>query len=353
MSPFLTGLSSRPPLPSITRLAIYSRRVIKMAAGLTVAKLGAIFPNVTTLEYLYPDRNAIEMQLLANPFPRLTALRIRDLEFKVPDADIVPLTNTFQPVWSITKFEFNVTGNAPHFGMSLLRTFAPTLEHVYINKMHIELICDYKFVLIPVMPRLRGFRITLYKASECMGCNYVLPQLQFETENAAKKIVYGKQFPLLERIRVGFLSTHEDRETYFETVAKFLYGSFLSSDVCETLHHIDVPLPSGDRFRLRGERGLSCAYGGDDCTCWDWEGSVKFLDRVATTFPNMRYNSSFDEMRRNMRRAEVQKWIENGIELGVLDRQEEGYGGRDERLVNIEIGGVKVRLVESEEAGVI
>ncbi|OXA54010.1 Tryptophan synthase alpha chain [Folsomia candida] len=84
MSPFLTGLSSRPPLPSITKLSICSWSVAKNATGLTVAKLGPLFPNVSTLEYFDPDRNAIEMQLIANPFPRLSALRIMDIEYTAP-----------------------------------------------------------------------------------------------------------------------------------------------------------------------------------------------------------------------------------------------------------------------------
>ncbi|OXA37903.1 hypothetical protein Fcan01_27348 [Folsomia candida] len=326
VSPFLSGLSSQPPFPWITRLSIRCWSVMKNAVGLTVAKLGPLFPNVTTLEYLYPDRNAIEMQLLANPFPRLSALRISDREYETPDADIGHLIPTFRPVWSINKFEFNVIGDGGRIGMSLLRTFSPTLESVHINKMHIRLIYDYKFVFIPVMPRLRGFRVTVSGASKC---NYVLPQLQFETQNAAKKIVYDKQFPVLQRIRVGFfekVETQAERETQFETIAKFLYGSFLSgANVCDTLDELDVPLPPGE---------VQVA----------WREGIKMC--VVTTFPNVRYSSSFDEMWRNMRRVEVQKWIESGIELGVLGRCEErsgDIGGRDERLVYVEIGGIKVK----------
>ncbi|OXA54009.1 hypothetical protein Fcan01_11600 [Folsomia candida] len=227
--------------------------------------------------------------------------------------------------------------------------------------MHIRLISDYKSVFIPVMPRLRGFRIAIYGASESTGCKYMLPQLQFKTENVAKcvKIVYAKQFPVLHGIRVGLyekVRTQEDRETHFETIANFLYGSFLSGengDVCETLGEIDVPIPTGDRFKLRGERvwsGLRCGFGGATCTCWEWEDSAKFLDRIATTFPNVRYSFGIDEMRRKMRHFEVQKWIESGIKLGVLETSGD-IGRSDER--NVEIEGMKVRLVESEEAACV
>ena len=60
-----------------------------------------------------------------------------------------------------------------------------------------------KVLFIPIMPRLRVFKISL---QEWTGHGNRPRQLRFETADATQgvKIEYGTQFPVLEKIRVGF-----------------------------------------------------------------------------------------------------------------------------------------------------
>lgn len=59
-----------------------------------------------------------------------------------------------------------------------------------------------------------------------------MAQLHYETAHVVHgvKIEYDRQFPVLEKIRVGFkeeAKTDEEREKSFASTAQFLYGSFI------------------------------------------------------------------------------------------------------------------------------
>ncbi|OXA45331.1 Tonsoku-like protein [Folsomia candida] len=108
---------------------------------------------------------------------------------------------------------------------------APNLQNVHVHLLNLVMKgFQAKVLFIPIMPRLRVFKISL---QEWTGHGNRPRQLRFETADATQgvKIEYGTQFPVLEKIRVGFSKMGnkgiQSRETWVEIVTLFLYGSFI------------------------------------------------------------------------------------------------------------------------------
>ncbi|XP_035715311.1 uncharacterized protein LOC118438729 [Folsomia candida] len=341
MSAFFTNFDlSNILLPTITKLTIHpfhSYKIDRKLYAPFLTKLAPMFPNVSALSYSNPDVSELESFLNSSPppFPKLVSLAT-NCDFYVGEVSV-----GLNLGWEfIKKFEFDAYSDGVTFEKRFLPKLAPTLEFLHINNLDRE----PNSLLIPIMPRLRVFAVTF---REWRGC-YFRSRLKFETADVAKevKIEYDKQFPSLEKISVRFqqkVKTLEGRKSGFEASARFLYWSFLpkKAAVCETVHELDIQFPPKRKFKLvkldLGTRA-GCPYG--KCNRFDWEDSKTFLDRVAATFPNVKYHI-LEERRGKLRQTLMQKWIQEGVNLGFLKTKEgdAGWWKMSNVLLNVEDKG--------------
>lgn len=109
--------------------------------------------------------------------------------------------------------------------------------------------------------------------------------------------------------------TKDDEEKGFEVSADFLYKNFIPrrTAICESVRELDVLFPIGEKFRVKD--GVVDNFE----TFCEWEELTKFLDRVASTFPNVRYQV-VEERRGKLRQAEIAEWRETGVRLELLKK---------------------------------
>lgn len=132
------------------------------------------------------------------------------------------------------------------------------------------------------------------------GQLWLQPNLYFrfatEDKNTGVRLAYPKQFPVLERLIIGKEKRHNKEfkeysdNFHFETIFPFLHDSFLSraNPPCETLQHLDIPMPTEAQFRYNGtKRSGDCGHGGETCKCDGLMESSTFYELVASIFPKL------------------------------------------------------------------
>lgn len=358
---FLADFNTRNDLvfPQIRKVKFDKTRILRDGWGVwerglasietIVAKFAPLFPNARVVKFKNVEELGGNFLFSGNspPFPRMELMSIHS------DGEVDPSIRSFwesnMPLIYLTRLEFNVA-RCDTAGVILLRVFAPSLEHVHISGIDWFGVGS-NVIEIPIMEKLKIFKISRDIRSECRAVPSI--RFKFETEDVANRIRidYGKQFPVLESLVVQcktWSRNNTDPEICFESSAQFLYATFLPGNiaVCETLRKLDVPLPPRDRFRLMvgNDRTKGCSY--SVCNCWEWEKSSRFLDRVAATFPNVRYE--YLEERRLRRRAdEVKEWIKMGIAMGLLVTGS-GEGDCDGDGKGLKVGEVLVRFRKSD-----
>ncbi|OXA48753.1 uncharacterized protein LOC118436984 [Folsomia candida] len=335
-------------LPAITRLSMVPFPLRKYPAlGNIYSRLAPLLPNVDTIRLQFCEQSELEFLLCARsapapapaPFPKLTSLSVTHCfsERILIDA----FETAVAPPWALTRLEFDVRNDKKIIGPILLRNYSAGLEYVHICKVRNLVLPegrDPTVLHVPVMRNLKVFKVTRNRGT-CEAGGGV--KFQFETEDPAdggKKINYAKQFPVLQTIRIGCAGKVRETEadTWFESVAHFLYEVFAPGNgvVCETLEDLDVPLPLGEKFKLRGAKGTRCGIKQGVCDCWEWERSDVFLGRLTATFPNLRV-PRLAERGRKLREDGVKAWVRRGMELGLLERR----GIRDGMWVDLKDGG--------------
>ncbi|OXA64721.1 hypothetical protein Fcan01_00276 [Folsomia candida] len=322
-------------LPSVTKLNFNSASFLDHDTFATIiSAISPIFPNLTHLHFLMMRWKQLEFIFAKKPhhfFPKLTSFSFL-YEPNEDELSLIPPPEMF--ILNIAKFHFAVA-NYPtrrQIGPNLLRILAPVLQHFHITEVG-----DSVIVHIPMMPKLRVFKIS----RRPFKCGWSKMRLHFETEDRIRgvKINYEKQFPLLARISmkcVPFFKRGDDEENFFEATVRFLYDTFSPGNiaVCETLRELNVPLPPGDEFKFRGMRSGRDRCSGDVrnpvCNCYEWESSTTFLDHVAATFPNLQY-AFLAKSKEKVRCDAVRKWVQMGVDLGLLDKSYRICEGGDDK----------------------
>ncbi|OXA48004.1 hypothetical protein Fcan01_17109 [Folsomia candida] len=276
MSSFLTDFHPGQNLvfPSITKLGLNLHQVTGCDAfPLILAKLAALFPNVSTLGYHCGGGDALKFLFFTKPSPvrNLVSLCLRE-SMSHGHYNGLPVSPA-RFTSNITRFEFNVTRQISPWPV-LLQTFSPVLEHLRItglDERRFEMRWgDVKELVIPIMPKLKFFAISRITSIYDTNLN---EGLKFETASPLGKIDYKRQFPALQVLSVNNVGESGNE---FESTVKFLYESFLPENisVCETLRELYVPHPPRDKSRLR---------------------ETTFVDRIVATFPNLKFVMNLDQ----------------------------------------------------------
>ncbi|XP_035712360.1 uncharacterized protein LOC118437457 [Folsomia candida] len=190
---------------------------------------------------------------------------------------------------NVTRFEFN--NEAGTSGDHMFHLLAPQLEHVCISGVKtISPFIGTRFcITIPVLPRLKVFEILRQQGFQRDLEPYWFRSnlyLKFETGRDEVKLVYGEQFPVLERLRVRLVperGIQHSSNLHFKATMLFLYDTFLAEGVapCGTLKNLDISIPSGDSD-VGGRKKKRCL------DWWRWnEGIAGFCGRISTIFPNV------------------------------------------------------------------
>lgn len=311
-------------LPSITKLEVDTYNVEDYEKFVSIiTAISPIFPNVTNIHFTMIGWKQLEFLFVTKPrqFPALTSFSFQN----EPDVDEIPLIPPPEMFFvNIVKLEFSVEGYPPlcRVGPKLLQILAPVLQHVHITE-----ISSPQIVQVPIMPKLRVFKRSR-PPDKCSGSRIAL---QFKTEDSLTgvKLNYKKQFPVLAKISIKCVTQgykrEDDEEDFFEGTVRFLYDTFIPGNisVCETLCELDVPLPPGDEFKFRGMKSGRDRCSGDIrnpvCNCYEWVCSTTFLDHLAATFPNLQY-AFLAESKKKVRCDLVKKWVQMGVDLGLLDK---------------------------------
>lgn len=169
-------------------------------------------------------------------------------------------------------------------------------------------------------------RLQVFKISRSVQLTECVLGLKFETEDPANKVKlnYAKQFPVLVALSVKYTNRGEGKEErvgYFKSTVQFLYDSFTpggNMGICETLRDLDVPLPPMEMFRLVWSHWdvLSWESYSGQYKCYGWQYSMKYLDRITATFPNLRYHVFYQ-----IRSWVAKRWVQVGLDLGFLPKQ--------------------------------
>lgn len=195
-----------------------------------------------------------------------------------------------------------------HFTLSEVKNFRP----IFIKSFFGE---DNPTIVFPVMAKLRvvEFLQAQDKDNRLENNALVVPniKLKFEGSTDVIRLNYNVQFPIIKSIRISrdekcrmFSSRYAcnvrlTEEEYFEASVSFLYDSFLneSNSTSGTVKQLDVPFPSGDRFRLVGVMECHCEKYATSCRCFEWRKSSHFWDRVLAIFPNVRRYQAMEKGR--------------------------------------------------------
>lgn len=243
-----------------------------------LAKIGGLFPAVTHLQFSCLRREEFEFLLRtkAPPFPKLTALSFIDRYQQIED---LPQSLSSSILRQVSRLEFRMATWTPTFGTSLLKIFAPFLQHLDIEIENWRTAPDgQEFFDIPIMPRLQVFKIN---RSAFSGNGGWIKVIKFETEDLANNVMinYAKQFPVLAALSVNHTNRGESEKQqgmYFERTVQFLCNSFTpwgNRARCETLRELDIPLPPVEMFWLRG-LNYNYKVEGEDKTCRRYGGNV-------------------------------------------------------------------------------
>ncbi|XP_035708407.1 uncharacterized protein LOC118435954 isoform X2 [Folsomia candida] len=271
MSTFLTHFNPGQTLvfPSITKLGLNLHQVTGCdQCPLILAKFAALFPNVSTLEYICSGGDALKFLFFTkpSPFPKLISLRLRE-SGSHGHYDGQPVS----PAWftnNITRFEFNVTPQMSSCP-ALLQILSPVLEHLKITGLDGRRFVrwDVKDLVIPIMPNLKVFAVSRITSIYDTSFNEGHVGVKFETENPLGKIDYKEQFPALQVLSV---KNEGETECEFESTVQFLYYTFLPENisVCETLQKLYFPHLPRDKVSL------------------SW---TTLVDRIVATFPNLKH----------------------------------------------------------------
>ncbi|XP_035700773.1 uncharacterized protein LOC118433195 [Folsomia candida] len=196
---------------------------------------------------------------------------------------------------NITRLEVN-----PQIGDGagdLLHVLAQQLEYLcisYVPAVPTQIYHSRETLRIPILPKLKVLKI-----SRDQGGIYARHgdwqrdiSLKFDTGRDNVELVYAKQFPILERLIVRLeipitAKTSEWAKKFCgrEETRIFMGKTFLAKDLvpCETLRSLDTWFPCEEDLKMWR---CGCAHGKGVCTCAESE----FYERIATTFPNLRYD---------------------------------------------------------------
>ncbi|XP_035715093.1 uncharacterized protein LOC118438657 [Folsomia candida] len=248
-----------------------------------------------------------------------------------------PLKQNFS---NVTRLEFNIKLNDTTRKCEILNLLAPQLEHLCIsavqntgpaNNFHIS-----RSITVPIMPRLKTFEILRVPGLICSyETNWFRPYLflQFETGEDEVKLVYAKQFPVLERLIVRVvrepilwkrrkIEPRPEENLHFEATMLLLYETFLAEGVapCETLSNLDISFPpetwdvSGMIMKRRVGRD-------DELSRWGWKEEVPdFYARISKIFPHVDYHVVGKGMM-DVKMAKFKKFKEMGVTLGIFDEE--------------------------------
>ncbi|XP_035711076.1 uncharacterized protein LOC118436667 [Folsomia candida] len=293
----------------------------------------SLFPNLVTLSCL--EIGQLIVQNFLNCSPSMTCLALKYVALKDPmRLKVAHLTHLdlgflgFTPASCLTAILKIISGTLRHLKFSQVRNTTPTLNSLRSP------------ILVPIMPQLRVFELVQnqFRDREGYRDSPLRPDLilKFEAGGSKKRILYDVQFPALETVRISreIEKSYDDpdeekmpEQDFFETSVSFLFEYFLHENNSQGLSvkRLDVPFPPGDRFRF--VPGVKCECGGGRfCTCFEWQDSSEFWDRVVAIFPNLVRYAAMGGSWERARAAKVKQWVELGTELGFLKEVEGKLG---------------------------
>ncbi|XP_035711384.1 uncharacterized protein LOC118436858 [Folsomia candida] len=241
---------------------------------------------------------------------------------------------------NVTRLEFNLELSVSVQMCEIFNHLAPQLEHLCISMVfNLDANIDFydsRWITIPILPRLKVFEILRLRGLFCSKeTDWFRPYLclNFETEQENVKLVYEKQFPVLERLIVRLVSepvprkfrytVHiPDENLHFEATILLLHESFMTEGVspCGTLRNLDISFPTGE-FDVGSMTMKRRCWGDNVFMRWGWTEKVPdFYSRIATIFPNVDYHV-VERGKQDVRRAKFNKFKEMAVTSGIFDEE--------------------------------
>ncbi|XP_035715899.1 uncharacterized protein LOC118439004 [Folsomia candida] len=235
---------------------------------------------------------------------------------------------------NVTRLEFTLLGFCePDDFKDLLNLLAPQLRHFCISRVrNVRSVCSPGTVMVPMLPKLKVFEI-FRRESRDLTCSLSLKQdiiLNFESARDGVKLVYGRQFPALEKLIVrvvpeDYVYDKLDKAAHFEATVVFLYETFLATGLepCEMLRNFDVSIPTVDEVnveRKKRKRLCRCEYSGVEVCryCSFMEDMSDIYDRIFTVFPRLE-DHLIERERMKERSADIKMFKELAAKLGIFD----------------------------------
>ncbi|XP_035712994.1 uncharacterized protein LOC118437767 isoform X1 [Folsomia candida] len=232
---------------------------------------------------------------------------------------------------NLTTLEINAVTETDDITENILSLLAPQLENLCIsgvlNVDPVKKPPDQEYLFLPILPRLKVLRILQRQFSLSESSTWFRPRLYLRFASG-ERLRYSEQFPVLGKLVVHVVPCHMGRgwdvpaeNLHLEATMLLLQETFLAEGVLpsETVTNLDIPFRENvGRMKLR--RRCDCDGA---CACWGWkeDDALNFYERVATIFPNVRYDV-LHRLRRNERTANIAKFTNFGKKLGIWNDDE-------------------------------